>query len=102
METTTNKAHETCFQAIIFYLRLHLDQWLSTFSLKGVEFRPRILLEVAIKHLTEINWQVMCYCRTKTVTQNISEVLLKDCWGRHKGCLRNACGFPNRGWESLT
>ena len=32
------------------------------------------------------NWHVLFYSRTKCVTQKL-DVLLKDCWGSHKGCL---------------
>jgi len=31
----------------------------------------------------------------------ILKVLLKDCWGSHKGCWGTACGCQNSGWELL-
>ena len=49
-----------------------LGQWSSTFSLKGSKSRLAALSESRTKEiLTQVNWHVLFYCRTKSVTQNI-------------------------------
>jgi len=55
-------------------------------------------------HLGNFNTShLTCFvsCRTKSVRWNILEVLLKDCWGLHKGCLGATYGSQNSGWEPL-
>jgi len=34
----------------------------------------------------------------QNVLHKILELLLKDCWGPHKGCLGAACGSQNSSW----
>jgi len=37
----------------------------------------------------------------RSLLHEIFEVLLKDCWGPHKGCFGAARGSRDRGWELL-
>jgi len=53
------------------------DQWRTAFSLKGAKSRFRILLEGRTKEIsTQVNWYVLIYSRTKSITQNISTASL--------------------------
>jgi len=56
----------------LFCLELyHLEQWFSTFSLKGAEFSLITLSESHTKEiLTQVNWHVVFHSRTRSVTQN--------------------------------
>jgi len=49
-----------------------LEQWFSTFSLKGAKYSRMTLFESRTKDiLTQVKWHVLLYCRTTSVTQNI-------------------------------
>ena len=60
----------------------------------------RFFWRASQKFLTQFNWHVLFHSRTKSVRQNI-RLLLKDCWGPHKGCLEAECGPQKRVWEPL-
>ena len=51
-------------------------QWFSTFSLEAAKSRLTTFLEGHTKQiLTQVNWHVVFYCRTKSFTENIRGVI---------------------------
>jgi len=52
------------------------------------------------RNLTQVNW-LFCFITERGLLHKISEVLLKDCWGPHKGCLGAACSSQKSGWQPL-
>jgi len=62
-----------------------LNQWFSTFSLKGAKSRLTTLLENPTKDiLTQVSWQVLFYSRTNCVTQKYYRFYWKTAEGRTK------------------
>jgi len=48
------------------------EQWFQTFPLKGDKSWLTTLLGSCTKqYLTEVNWHVLFYCRTKSVAENV-------------------------------
>jgi len=54
------------------------------------------------KFSTQFNFNTFCFIAERSLLHKILDVLLKDCWGPHKGCLGAECGPQNRGWEPLS
>ena len=77
---------ESCFHAGGLVLT---TQWFSTFSLNGAKSTLTTVLESCIKEiLTHVNWHVLFYFRTKSVTQNI-RVVIKRLQRAVRGVLRS-------------
>ena len=84
-------------------LLLHIiNQWFSTFSLKGAKSRLTTLLGSCTGDiLTQFNANIDTFCLVaeRSLLHKILEVLLKYWWEPHKRFLGAACSSQNSGWK---
>ena len=61
----------------------------------------RFCWRTSLKFFNIIQVYTFCFTTERCLLHKILDVLLKDCWGPHKGCLGAECRPQNRSWEPL-